>query len=83
METPSGNPLLISDGENIKINVIVDGQRKYEVVKTSRNNRDQYQLVIRGLTEVDSGDYKCQIYLPNQNYLEWPSKIGHLTVQSE
>ena len=80
--TPTGNPFLISTDENVKIGTVVEGKRKYDVVKIRNNNREQFQLIIRSLTETDSGDYTCQIYLPNQNYKKWPQKIGHLTVQS-
>lgn len=80
-DTPSGYPLQISNNEEIKEEKIVDGKRKYDVVRTVRNNREQYQLVIRQLQETDSGAYRCQIYLPNQNYKEWPFKFGNVTVQ--
>ena len=79
--TPTGNPFLISTDENVKVGTVVEGKRKYDVVKIRNNNREQFQLIIRSLTETDSGDYTCQIYLPNQNYKKWPQKIGHLTVQ--
>jgi hypothetical protein len=76
--TPTGDPFLISTDEYVKVGTVVEGKRKYDVVKIQNNNREQFQL-----TETDAGDYTCQIYLPNQNYKQWPKKIGHLTVQSK
>jgi hypothetical protein len=81
--TPTGDPFLISIDEYVKVGTVVEGKRKYDVVKIQNNNREQFQLIIRSLTETDAGDYTCQIYLPNQNYKQWPKKIGHLTVQSK
>ena len=80
--TPTGNPFHISTDENVKVGTVVEGKRKYDVVKIQNNNRQQFQLIIRSLTETDSGDYTCQIRIPNQIYTTWPKKIGHLTVQS-
>lgn len=80
--TPTGNPQLISTNDHIAgIQYEVDGHRKYDIRRTVTNNREQYQLIIRALTENDAGLYKCQIRLANQNYKTWPSKFGHLTVQ--
>ena len=76
-------PLHISTDENVKIDTMVDGKSKYDVVKTRNNTREQFQLIIRSLTETDSGNYTCQIYLANQNYKDWPQKTGNLTVQSK
>ncbi|XP_063439091.1 uncharacterized protein LOC134720642 [Mytilus trossulus] len=78
---PSGEPLHISSDETIRIDEIVKGQKKYDVVKYGNTNRLMYQLIIRSLTETDAGNYTCQIYLPNQNYDEWPQKFGVLTVK--
>ncbi|CAC5416124.1 unnamed protein product [Mytilus coruscus] len=79
--TPTGLPQHISSGETVRIDEVVEGRRKYDVVKYRTNNHDIYQLIIRSLTETDAGNYRCQIYLPNQNYMEWPKKLGRLTVQ--
>lgn len=81
--TPSGTPLLISSNEKIHVNDVVEGHSKYYVKKTVYNNKEQYQLVIRALTENDAGYYTCMIKLANQNYLQWPKKLGLLTVLSE
>ncbi|VDH98498.1 Hypothetical predicted protein [Mytilus galloprovincialis] len=78
--TPTGDPLHISSDETIRINEVVEGQRKYDVVKYGNTNRLMYQLIVRSLTETDAWNYTCQIYLPNQNYKEWPQKMGVLTV---
>ena len=80
--TPTGNPFHISTDENVKVGTVVEGKRKYDVVKIRNNNREQFQLIIRSLTETDSGDYICQIFLQNLNHKKWPKKIGRLTVQS-
>ena len=74
---------MISNNGDIKVDKLVEGKRKYDVVRKIVNNTEQFQLVIRQLQETDSGAYKCQIYLPNQNYQQWPSKFGNLTVQSK
>ncbi|XP_052073260.1 lachesin-like [Mytilus californianus] len=79
--TPSGTPLLISSNENIHINDVVEGHPKYYIRKSAYNNRELYQLIIRALTETDAGYYSCMIRLSNQNYLQWPKKLGLLTVQ--
>ncbi|XP_052060075.1 lachesin-like isoform X2 [Mytilus californianus] len=79
--TPSGLPGYISSDETVRVDYVVEGRRKYDVVKYRSNNREMYQLIIRSLTETDAGNYTCQIYLPNQNYKEWPQKLGELTVQ--
>ncbi|XP_063439092.1 lachesin-like [Mytilus trossulus] len=79
--TSSGEPLHISSDETIRIDEIVEGQKKYDVVKYGNTNRLMYQLIVRSLTETDAGNYTCQIYLPNQNYKEWPQKWGVLTIQ--
>lgn len=79
--TPTGLPQHISSDESVRIDEVVEGRRKYDVVKYRSNNREMYQLIIRSLTETDAGNYTCQIYLPNQNYKEWPQKLGSLTVQ--
>ncbi|CAC5416126.1 unnamed protein product [Mytilus coruscus] len=79
--TPTGLPQHISSGETVRIDEVVEGRRKYDVVKYRTNNHEIYQLIIRSLTETDAGNYTCQIYLPNQNYKEWPQKLGKLTVQ--
>ncbi|CAC5416127.1 unnamed protein product [Mytilus coruscus] len=81
LTTPTGLPQHISSDESVRIDEVVEGRRKYDVVKYRSNNREMYQLIIRSLTETDAGNYTCQIYLPNQNYKEWPQKLGSLTVQ--
>lgn len=81
--TPTNNPLLISTNEDIQSNHVVEGHNKYDIRRTVNNNREQYQLIIRALTENDAGKYKCQIRLSNLNYQQWPRKSGLLTVQSK
>ncbi|CAG2222083.1 unnamed protein product [Mytilus edulis] len=79
--SPIGPQKNISSDETVLIDEVVEGKRKYDVVKYGNTNRLMYQLIIRSLTETDAGTYTCQIYLPNQNYKEWPQKLGVLTVQ--
>lgn len=79
--TPTNTPLQISTNEDILQNYQVEGHNKYDVIRTVNNNREQYQLVIRALTENDAGNYNCQIRLTNLNYKQWPRKTASLTVQ--
>ncbi|XP_071175791.1 lachesin-like isoform X2 [Mytilus edulis] len=79
--SPIGPQKNISSDETVFIDEVVEGKRKYDVVKYGNTNRLMYQLIVRSLTETDAGTYTCQIYLPNQNYKEWPQKLGVLTVQ--
>ncbi|OPL33545.1 lachesin, partial [Mytilus galloprovincialis] len=79
--TPTGDPKHISSNETVLIDEVVEGQRKYDLVKYGSNDSDIYQLIVRSLTETDAGNYTCQIYLPNQNSTEWPRESGSLTVQ--
>lgn len=81
--TPTNTPLQISTNEDILQNYQVEGHNKYDVIRTVNNNREQYQLVIRALTENDAGNYNCQIRLTNLNYKQWPRKTASLTVQSK
>ena len=83
MDTSIGGPRLISSDDTVIINTMVNGQKKYDVVKTHMTNKDLFQLVIRSLTETDSGLYMCQIYHPFMNHTQWPRKSGYLTVQGK
>ncbi|CAG2252770.1 unnamed protein product [Mytilus edulis] len=75
LTTSSGDPKHISSNETVLIDEVVEGQRKYDLVKYGSNDSDIYQLIVRSLTETDAGNYTCQIYLPNQNSTEWPRDI--------
>ena len=81
--TPTGDPLHISSDETIRVGFVVGGSRKYEVMKYKYDNREIYQLIIQSVTETDAGNYTCQIYLPYDNYKEWPQKIMDLIVFSK
>ncbi|CAC5367517.1 unnamed protein product [Mytilus coruscus] len=78
--TSTGNPMHISSGETVRVDSVVGGRKKYDVMKYAYINREIYQLIIRSVTETDAGNYTCQIYLPNQNYKEWPRKSMDLIV---
>ncbi|XP_063428147.1 lachesin-like [Mytilus trossulus] len=78
--TPTGDPLHISSNEKIRVGSVVGGSRKYEVMKYKYDNREIYQLIIQSVTETDAGNYTCQMYLPDQNYKEWPQKNVDLIV---
>ncbi|XP_071145170.1 lachesin-like [Mytilus edulis] len=78
--TPTGDPLHISSDETIRVGFVVGGRRKYEVMKYKYDNREIYQLIIQSVTETDAGNYTCQIFLPYDNYKEWPQKEMDLIV---
>jgi hypothetical protein len=44
--TPTGNPFLISTDENVKIGTVVEGKRKYDVVKIRNNNNSNFSFYI-------------------------------------
>lgn len=60
-KTPSGDPLLISNNEDVKIKYVINGKRKYDVLRKNEDNREKFQLIIRELEETDSGEYLCLI----------------------
>ncbi|XP_052060070.1 lachesin-like isoform X4 [Mytilus californianus] len=75
------DPLYISMDNTVRVDLFVEGRNKYSVVKYRTNNRKTYQLIIESLTEIEAGNYTCQIYLPNQNYEELPRMFRDVTVQ--
>ncbi|XP_076110142.1 uncharacterized protein LOC143078949 [Mytilus galloprovincialis] len=46
LTTPSGLPKHISSDETVLIDEVVEGQRKYDLVKYGSNNSDIYQLIV-------------------------------------
>ncbi|CAC5383967.1 HNT [Mytilus coruscus] len=73
--------LYISSDNTVRVELFVGGRNKYSVVKYSTNNRKTYQLIIESLTEIEAGNYTCQIHLPDQNYEELPRMFWDVTVQ--
>ncbi|XP_060085644.1 lachesin-like [Ylistrum balloti] len=57
------------------------GQPKYEIIVTTIGLRIRYTLIVRALSDEDSGFYTCYIRQQNQNWQTWPSKLGELMVQ--
>ncbi|XP_069115164.1 lachesin-like isoform X4 [Argopecten irradians] len=57
------------------------GEPKYEIIVTTLGLRIRYTLIVRVLSEEDSGFYTCYIRQQNQDWQTWPSKLGELMVQ--
>ncbi|VDI29599.1 Hypothetical predicted protein, partial [Mytilus galloprovincialis] len=75
------DPLYISSDGIVRFDLFVEERNTYSVVKYRIHNRQTYQLMIESLTEVEAGNYTCQIYLPNQNYEELPRMFRSVTIQ--
>ncbi|XP_033757832.1 lachesin-like isoform X2 [Pecten maximus] len=78
----------ISEDDRILVaNNIAQGERedsgepKYEIIVTNLGLRIRYTLIVRVLSDEDSGFYTCFIRQQNQNWQTWPSKLGELMVQ--
>lgn len=86
---PGSNiPMDISEDERIIISNSISqgnkedsGQPKYDILKQSSGLRTRFTLVVRHLSEEDSGNYTCYIRQQNQNAATWPRKLGFLMVQ--
>lgn len=76
------NQMILTSDDRVqvdeKINEVVDGYPKYDVVKRIRGDKNTYMLVIRRLILSDSGTYTCLVVVrgAQQN----PSKDGQLIV---
>ncbi|XP_063439090.1 lachesin-like [Mytilus trossulus] len=75
------DPSYISSDGIVRFDLFVEERSTYSVVKYRRNNRQTYQLMIESLTEIEAGNYTCQIYLPNHNYEELTRMLNSVTVQ--
>ncbi|OWF47236.1 lachesin-like isoform X2 [Mizuhopecten yessoensis] len=78
----------ISEDDRILVaNNIAQGERedsgepKYEIIVSKLGLRTRYTLIVRVLSDEDSGFYTCFIRQQNQNWETWPSKLGELMVQ--
>ncbi|XP_048748898.2 lachesin-like isoform X2 [Ostrea edulis] len=82
-----GNPILLSEDDKIVYQgndqgINEDsGLKKYDIQSRINGRRITYMLVIRYLAEEDAGDYLCTIKIQGIEWVEWPKKIGKLTVQ--
>ncbi|XP_076110102.1 lachesin-like [Mytilus galloprovincialis] len=75
------DPSYISSEGIARFDLFVEERNKYSVVKYRTHNSQTYQLIIESLTEIEAGNYTCQIYLPNQNYEELPRMLRSVTIQ--
>ncbi|CAG2228881.1 ANK [Mytilus edulis] len=75
------DPLYISSDGIVRFDLFVEERNRYSVVKYRTHNSQTYQLIIESLTEIEAGNYTCQIYLPNQNYEELPRMLRSVTIQ--
>lgn len=63
------------------INVVVDGQQKFDVIKKVQGDQTVYTLIVRRLVLSDAGNYTCQVIVTGA--ATKPSKDGEIIVLSE